>query len=449
MLQRTSVPIVTLLLITACQPIQAPAPSATEGAVPPVITAPAIIVLPDGSACRWAGEGATLAFDGKRLNYTCSDTPEPTLGLIGDVTQLADGQLTVEVATISHGTNGFALERNEVLTFPIPELLLADGDRCLWAGEGATLAFDGNRLNYTCESGPNGEVGILGGLALGEAGLISVQKAQLGRNDQGWVVESTLDQTVAEIRGATTANAEEDGAMQANELVGVVWQWQGTTMSDDTVYTPEQPERYTLEFLPAGEVQFLADCNRGRGRYEVADNQLTILPGPMTLMACPPDSLDTEFLQGLQEISSYFLQDGNLVLELKVDSGSMVFAPAAEAAGEPAAGVGSAAVTGVVTYRQRMALPPAAIIQVQLVDVSRADAPATVLAEQVIEAQGQQVPFAFTLPYDPAAIQPNFTYAVQARIEIDGELWFINTEHYRVLTNGAPGDIEVVVNPTR
>jgi hypothetical protein len=38
-----------------------------------------------------------------------------------------------------------------------------------------------------------------------------------------------------------------------------------------------------------------------------------------------------------------------------------------------------AMITGTVTYRERIALPPTAVIKVQLVDVSRADAPAVVI----------------------------------------------------------------------
>ena len=52
----------------------------------------------------------------------------------------------------------------------------------------------------------------------------------------------------------------------------------------------------------------------------------------------------------------------------------------------PASGGGAATgqVTGSVTYRERIALPPTAVVQVRLVDVSRADAPAVLIAEQVI-----------------------------------------------------------------
>ena len=88
----------------------------------------------------------------------------------------------------------------------------------------------------------------------------------------------------------------------------------------------------------------------------------------------------------------------------------------------PAGGGASVAkVTGTVTYRERIALPPTAVIKVQLVDVSRADAPAIVLGEQVTHAAGKQVPFAFEIPFDPARIEASHSYAVQARIEQDGQ----------------------------
>jgi uncharacterized lipoprotein YbaY len=114
----------------------------------------------------------------------------------------------------------------------------------------------------------------------------------------------------------------------------------------------------------------------------------------------------------------------------------------------PSATEYSGVLTGTVTYLVRSALPDDAVVRVQLVDVSRADAPATVLAEQEIVTGGQQVPIPFELQYDPAAIDPRFTYAVQARIEIGGQLAFINTTAHQVLTRGNPAtDVEVLVEP--
>jgi uncharacterized lipoprotein YbaY len=101
-----------------------------------------------------------------------------------------------------------------------------------------------------------------------------------------------------------------------------------------------------------------------------------------------------------------------------------------------------------VTYLPRIALPPSAIVEVTLADVSRADAAALVLATQRIQAAGRQVPFPFELGFDPAQIDERFTYAVSARISDGGRLLFVSTRRYDVLTRGAPrAGVEILVEP--
>jgi putative lipoprotein len=105
----------------------------------------------------------------------------------------------------------------------------------------------------------------------------------------------------------------------------------------------------------------------------------------------------------------------------------------------------TAQVTGTVAYRERIALRPTALIKVQLIDASRADARAVVLGEAISEAGGRQPPFAFSIAYDPAKIEENRAYAVQARIEEDGSLRFINDQRHAVITRGAPTRVEMVL----
>jgi putative lipoprotein len=112
---------------------------------------------------------------------------------------------------------------------------------------------------------------------------------------------------------------------------------------------------------------------------------------------------------------------------------------------ENGGGRSMAQVTGTVTYRERIALPPTALVTVRLVDVSRADAPSIVMGEQVIRPAGRQVPFEFSIPYDPSQIQPQYTYAVQARIEDGGRLLFISDQMYPVLTRDAPNRVDMVL----
>lgn len=82
-------------------------------------------------------------------------------------------------------------------------------------------------------------------------------------------------------------------------------------------------------------------------------------------------------------------------------------------------------ITGDISYRERIALPDNAVATVSLIDVSLADAPAQTLAQDVIDPAGQ-VPIGFILDFDSDDIVAGHSYAISARIEVEGELWFIN-----------------------
>jgi putative lipoprotein len=106
-------------------------------------------------------------------------------------------------------------------------------------------------------------------------------------------------------------------------------------------------------------------------------------------------------------------------------------------------GPSSAAVSGTVVWRERIMLPPQTKVIVRLQDVSLADAPARVIAEAVIPAQTP--PVAFSLGYDPATISPTARIAVSARVEVDGQLRFINDTHIAVINGGPTKDVTVLV----
>lgn len=107
----------------------------------------------------------------------------------------------------------------------------------------------------------------------------------------------------------------------------------------------------------------------------------------------------------------------------------------------------STLVTGTVTYRERIALPTEGVaITLKVEDVSRADAPAITIGEQIIENPTRQVPIPFEIEYNPGEIDERYTYAMRVRIEVDGELWFTNTTRYSVITHSNPTDnIEVIL----
>jgi len=106
-------------------------------------------------------------------------------------------------------------------------------------------------------------------------------------------------------------------------------------------------------------------------------------------------------------------------------------------------------ITGHVTYRERVALPPEAAIHLTLEDVSRQDVSATYIASQVTPTQGRQVPIPFALYYATGGIDPRHTYQVRAAIVVDGQRRFLTPQAYPVLTRGHPDHIEMTVHAMR
>ena len=105
----------------------------------------------------------------------------------------------------------------------------------------------------------------------------------------------------------------------------------------------------------------------------------------------------------------------------------------------------NASVTGTVTYRERIALTPGAVVSVQLRDTSLMDVASELIAEQVITNPGQ-VPISFEVRYNKDDINPRNTYSIQARItESDGRLAFINDTAYDVITRGNPTRVDMVL----
>jgi putative lipoprotein len=101
-------------------------------------------------------------------------------------------------------------------------------------------------------------------------------------------------------------------------------------------------------------------------------------------------------------------------------------------------------VKGTIKTQELAELPAGAMVNVQLQDTSRADAPAIVLGEQVIQ-NPEQFPIPFEITYDPAQIDERKVYSMRVRIEVEGKLIFINTTAHHVITRGNPTELEVIV----
>jgi heat shock protein HslJ len=116
-----------------------------------------------------------------------------------------------------------------------------------------------------------------------------------------------------------------DHDKELSPVVGTVWQWVQTLYSDGKKFVPSEPGRFTLKFQGKGTLDVKADCNLKGGRYALEENRLTLEITHSTMAACEEGSLENQFVRDLTAAAQIFMQDGDLYIELKYDSGTMKF----------------------------------------------------------------------------------------------------------------------------
>ncbi len=115
---------------------------------------------------------------------------------------------------------------------------------------------------------------------------------------------------------------------------------------------------------------------------------------------------------------------------------------AGAAAGEEAA---APKITGTVAYRERIALPPDAVVHVRLEAAPQPERQPRLVAEVAVPAEGRQVPIPFELAYKASDIQPQQKYQVRATITARDKTLFASRASYPVITKGAPVKLEIQV----
>jgi putative lipoprotein len=117
---------------------------------------------------------------------------------------------------------------------------------------------------------------------------------------------------------------------------------------------------------------------------------------------------------------------------------------ASHQAATPAAASSQGTVSGNVVYRERIALPPDAAIEIKVQDISEPNAPTTI-AETVFAPEGKQVPIPFQLSYNPADINPAHRYQIVANISLNGKPMFITKTPLWVITKGASSHADILL----
>jgi len=227
-------------------------------------------------------------------------------------------------------------------------------------------------------------------------------------------------------------------AARAVTLPGTSWLIRGVNDGREAVVSVLGGSVLTARFGADGQLVGSAGCNRYAAGYTLEGDTLAIGPAATTRKMCAePEGVmvqESALLAALATVSTWRVEGERL--QLRTASGAL----AVDAI---------AVVTGVVTYRVRSALPADAEVRVRLEDVSRADAPAILLGEQVFGAEGRQVPLPFEIVFDPADIDPRHSYSLRAEIrDPAGRVLFRTTHTHPVITREGPSfDVEVVLDP--
>lgn len=104
-------------------------------------------------------------------------------------------------------------------------------------------------------------------------------------------------------------------------------------------------------------------------------------------------------------------------------------------------------ITGSATYRERVALPPGAVFEVSVRDVSLMDAPSVVMAS--LQRPIASVPQSFSLAIERRRLDPRARYSVHASIRsADQRLLFITDQSYPVINHGGGTHADLVLVST-
>ena len=125
-----------------------------------------------------------------------------------------------------------------------------------------------------------------------------------------------------------------EGRAQAPEtttspLQGTAWRLVRFRGGDDTILTPDDSSKYTIEFGAGGRLAARIDCNRGSGSWKTTSaGQVELGPLALTRAKCPEGSLHDRIVKQWSGIRSFLVKDGHLFLVLMADGGTYEFEPA-------------------------------------------------------------------------------------------------------------------------
>jgi uncharacterized membrane protein len=146
------------------------------------------LALSDGVVCRFAGRGATLALDGRRLNFSCPATAGgPRYALLGPI-EAGGGGLRIVRGVLRVDGDRLTLTDPQAVAVTVAEITLADGRVCRSTARAETRAFEGRKVAFTCGSEGLEERVLLGDATRFSGTDLVLDTATIGSGELGFVV---------------------------------------------------------------------------------------------------------------------------------------------------------------------------------------------------------------------------------------------------------------------
>lgn len=125
--------------------------------------------------------------------------------------------------------------------------------------------------------------------------------------------------------GEVAQNFEGDAGSNKMTLTMKKWEWVKTLYSNDKLVIPLKQNKFSLIFKNDNTFSATTDCNSMGGEYTIKDNIINFSKMMSTQMYCE-GSQEADFTKMINETQSYlFTSKGELVLNMKFDSGSIFF----------------------------------------------------------------------------------------------------------------------------
>lgn len=139
------------------------------------------------------------------------------------------------------------------------------------------------------------------------------------------IVDITTSISIATTTTSTTPITTAKPNPNSLKITDHPWTWIKTTYNNDTNVIPHLKDSFVITFTQDNRFSAKTDFNGVGGEYVITGNKIILEKMVSTMMYCEC-SQENDFSKMLDEVDNFFFsKDSELVLGLKLDSGSMTF----------------------------------------------------------------------------------------------------------------------------